>query len=652
MVRTIAVVLTIMVCAPTVDLRATDEPLVLSKEQEQFLKSLIPQVPEPKPTQEQQDQGFIIYWANPTANFYTNVAPTAEDLGRKPLIRTPAGEDEPLLLAVWGLRKFDYATVRVVNPFFETTVSGVPAQPGVYPQHRMATYYPGNLRGIPGHPVDKPQPKLLGKLGIPYFMHPTPDLTVEPGRNAFFWINVNVPKGTGSGKYEGQAELLLADNSAPQGETNRRYENLRRIIVPFTIEVLPIKLPRADVAYGAWFRGLVDGREKYPPQYLTDAMMMAYYRDMARHGHTSIGFYAGESIWDEQGHVTLEGRKCTKQVEMMIEAGLLHRDIPFLWLGAPHFGPQQSKRYAAEFRAEVEKRGWPDPVQYGHDEPGSAPWDQGLIKHFNQRHNFRAALRTATAISRKGVEIWGKHLDVWIVHNEFPKSPQLYEHFKTMAASHNAQLWEYDCVHRGTNPTWSRYHAGIYTWATGLEGNFIWCYGETFTWGSVMAQAWEPTFVRVQPSRFGPVSSVGWEARREGIEDYRYLRRIEALCKSGEGSKADEARRWLAELRARVLGTVIPQPPRYDAFCGWDERDLWSQCPQFQRGEFARIRDEAIQLLMDLEEVHSNAVRPDDRGDEAALRLTDHLMTIIESTDRRCDQNRIHLGNLGLTLVV
>ena len=597
MLRPIAVILALLACVPAACLRAADEPLKLSEEQEEFLKSLIPQVAAPKPTPEQAERGFIIYWADPTSNFYTNVPPGAEDLTRKPLIRTPAGEDEPLLLGVWGLRQFGYATVKTGRPFFKTTVSGVPAQPGVYPQNRIATYYPGNLRGIPGHPAGKQQPEPVGKLGIPYFLHPNPDLTVEPDRNAFFWINVHVPAGAAPGKYEGRAELLLADKPVPESESEQRYENLRRLSLPFTVEVLPVTLPRPDIAYGMWFRPL----KRLPQEYQTDAMMMGYYRDMARHGHTSIGYHVGETMWDEHGRVMLEGRECTKQVDMMIEAGLLRRDIPFLWLGAANLGPEQSKRYAAEFRAEAEKRGWPDPLQYGHDEPGWAPWDKGLIEHFNQRDNFRPALRTTTAISRKAVESWGKYLDVWIVHNEFPKSPALYEHFRTLAASHNAELWEYDCMHRGTNPTWHRYFAGIYTWATGLKGNFLWCYAEDWTWGSVMAMAWEPSFVRVQPSLFGPVSSVGWEARREGIKDYRYLRRIEELCQAAQAPEADKAREWLGALRKRVLETEIPEQPEYHAFCVWDKRDLWTQCPQFEPGEFARIRGEAIELVLDLQ---------------------------------------------------
>ena len=262
------------------------------------------------------------------------------------------------------------------------------------------------------------------------------------------------------------------------------------------------------------------------------------------------------------------------------------------------------RRYASELRAECKRRGWPEPLRYGPDEPPvEGERAKACREVFDVLAHLRPTLRIVTAISRRSVEVYGKDLDVWVIHNEFPKSAEIREHFEQLAAAHGAELWEYDCFHRGTNPTWSRYHAGIYTWPMGLKGNFIWRYGETFTWGSVMSQAWEPTFVRIQPGPFGPVTSVGWEARREGIEDYRYLRRIETLCETAEGRKADEARRWLAELRQRVLGTEIPDPPDVHRFCGWDKADLWTECPQFARGELSRIRAQAIDLLLEFQEL-------------------------------------------------
>ena len=55
------------------------------------------------------------------------------------------------------------------------------------------------------------------------------------------------------------------------------------------------------------------------------------------------------------------------------------------------------------------------------------------------------------------------------------------------------------------------------------------------------------------PSHSGPVPTVAWEARREGVEDYRVLRLLESRIKANASASAvDEARRYLVELRSRV----------------------------------------------------------------------------------------------------
>jgi hypothetical protein len=45
---------------------SAEEASELSDEKIAFLESLIPRVAEPKPTQQQSEQGGIIYWADPT----------------------------------------------------------------------------------------------------------------------------------------------------------------------------------------------------------------------------------------------------------------------------------------------------------------------------------------------------------------------------------------------------------------------------------------------------------------------------------------------------------------------------------------------------------------------------------------------------------
>jgi len=157
-------------------------------------------------------------------------------------------------------------------------------------------------------------------------------------------------------------------------------------------------------------------------------------------------------------------------------------------------------------------------------------------------------------------------------------------------------MWTYDCRHRGTNPTFNRFYPGLYTWALGLKGNFLWCYTENYAWeGDRFA-----TFCYVLPSLGGPISSVGWEERREGIEDYRTLTLLETcIAEKPDDPAAKEARAWLDGLRKRVdWNTWHSEPPmRY----GWDAPDLYSQCPNFAPAEFNAIRAKAHEYIIALQ---------------------------------------------------
>ena len=92
--------------------------------------------------------------------------------------------------------------------------------------------------------------------------------------------------------------------------------------------------------------------------------------------------------------------------------------------------------------------------------------------------------------------------------------------------------------------------------------------------------------------------SIAWEARREGIEDYRILRRIETLCQQKQGPIVDAARDWIEKLRQRV---ITPRNEEGPALPGVPKRLIQNIASQFGRGEIAEIRNQAIDLLIDLE---------------------------------------------------
>ena len=95
------------------------------------------------------------------------------------------------------------------------------------------------------------------------------------------------------------------------------------------------------------------------------------------------------------------------------------------------------------------------------------------------------------------------------------------------------------------------------------------------------------------------MSSVGWETRCEGIKDYRYLRALEQLLGDASGAPvASAARSWLDQLKGRVgWDTHANRPETAER---WDERDLYSQCPNIAPAEFARVREEAIESILGL----------------------------------------------------
>ena len=72
----------------------------------------------------------------------------------------------------------------------------------------------------------------------------------------------------------------------------------------------------------------------------------------------------------------------------------------------------------------------------------------------------------------------------------------------------------YSCVIRSWEVLRERYLTGIFSWANKVGGSFLWA-------GGGYAQFWWP-----QEGQ-GPLPMVGYEARRDGVEDYRYLQMLE-----------------------------------------------------------------------------------------------------------------------------
>ena len=75
------------------------------------LKVLPPVRQVPEFTQSQLTEGYAIWWGDYTTPFFEKQPPSLSELKRTPVCETTAGEYEPLVLGIWGLRDAGMVTL-------------------------------------------------------------------------------------------------------------------------------------------------------------------------------------------------------------------------------------------------------------------------------------------------------------------------------------------------------------------------------------------------------------------------------------------------------------------------------------------------------------------------------------------------------------
>jgi len=535
---------------------------------EAFLKLVPPLRKTPEFDEASKATGVAIWWADCGPHLFGEQPPTEEDLDRKPVIRAPAGEDEPLILCLWGLRDVGEAVLQASESAFPATI-------------RTVVYAPTM---VPGEDPRFAPVKGGRRIWIPTYLPEGDSVEVKAGKNAVFWVTVPVPKGMAPGKHEIALRLILK-------------ESKKVATLPVTVEVLPFALPRAKIAYGMYFRPSLKLMKR--KEYLTDEMMRAYWRDQARHGMTSATIFNYSRLHDEAGNLNLYGTPIEKNLKMtgfnptpvgkyleqMTEEGLVTEDVPVMFLDRGGIQLKHPKVGAilAAFKEEIARRGWPEILYYGLDEPAV---NERSLAHFKSIQVVRDRFRIVTAINDYAATAYGDYVDAWVL-NAGRTTPEIRE----LAARKRAEIWNYSCHNRGRgNIPFNRFYAGIYTWALKLKGNFIYAYCESYTWEQNDIEA---RYCWVLPSLEGPVPSTAWEARREGVEDYRMLALLEELIANDpEGARAREAKAWLEEVRGKVDWYLARDMP--PSLYPWNGPEIYPLCPNFEPKELSGVREKAI----------------------------------------------------------
>lgn len=523
--------------------------------------------PLPPLTAQEQERGYVCFTRNPLERVYHTAIPTREEITERLVLRAAPGQYEPLLLAVHALRPLSHLRVR---PSALTGPGGA-----VIPRANIEAR------------VTRPSRRNISSVSfeaLPLFLPLARTSDLAAGATRVFWLTVHVPEATAPGIYRGEVRVQAGD--APEQR------------VAMEVRVRPVRLLAPPIAFGMYYH-----LGRMPEQYRSREYQELYYRDMRAHGMTSVTTYNYPNIvTDEAGNQRLafeqpRGDYLSLDDEMALvrEVGPSAPGIPLLYLGSFAGGPG-GRTWTEALRRHQQERGWPELLIYVTDEP-STPERIEAAKREMAAYAGLEGIRTVTAGLH--VEELGPLYDVWI--------QGLAVDDKTMqrAAEWGKEVWSYDCSLHGATPRHDRYLAGLHAWAWRKRGVYQWAYTHfrdryvtpQGQWKG--ADAWQYGYVIAGPE--GPIPTVGWEGRREGVDDYRYLHTLEVLVEQARrgGSRqqratANRAGGFLDSLRASV--EADPWAERQ-----WRNMNEYATAfipqPEIKLADYDRIRETAAQFI-------------------------------------------------------
>ena len=363
---------------------------------------------------------------------------------------------------------------------------------------------------------------------------------IPKGQSVNFWLTFHAGPQARPGLHAGKIRIRPAGKS----HTDLKLE----------INVRDFQLQRPRAAFGMFFR------EDMLPQHIGGlaaprASVLAMFRDLADHGHNSGWFYPGGNFEDLP---PTDSSALDKLIPLAQQAGLLDRNVPSMICGGLPGGLQVDRlRTAIQWLdSERKRRDWPELIVFGTDEP-EYPRDADLVR--KQLRRLRGLpIRVNVDLSATAAYGYADLCDVLNVMDG-GISPEM----QAEAKRRGTQIWTYSyrIWREDFDPLRQRFYAGLYTWTHRLGGNWIWAYHHAHH-----RQVW------FAPGSHQPQPVTGYEARREGIDDYRYLQMLEDCITAAENQRlAAEADAWLRSLRARLADTVpnkvsAGRPLTLDAF--------------------------------------------------------------------------------------
>lgn len=509
--------------------------------------------PFPKTTAAEEATGCLFSVQPWLQAVYPSYAPTRTEINQPLVCRLAPGEFEPMTLSVTALRALKGVQASLAGDLEGPAGNRIAATNVTIGVVRNLTRWLTNRAPLePGQRFER----------TPTFIYPNQPFDVPARETVRLWLTVQADARQAPGVYRGAIETAW-----PGGGSWR---------VPIEVEVLPIRLSRATPVYGTYFSP--HHLKHLPASNRTEAAVMRAWADMKAHGMNSASIYAKlerrqpDKTWRIDLERPGETDSLPAQMRQLQASGMLEEARPQMLL--PGEAGSQGKIFNEERVVQAvetlrREHGWPELLWYLVDEPGSAK-RIALAKTLTAIVHRVPGVRTTTATIRN--ELYDSY-DVFIPG--IPGQMTALEEIVRRAEADGKEVWSYNCTWNGNHPINDRYYSGLYMWTSGLRGNWQWCFaGRGYREGSGagglprltdeldlgaianMEDPWYATYTLATPTHFIPTP--GWEARREGIDDFRYLQTLaEAVAtvnQNGSDERAAAARaaeRFLAEVKTR-----------------------------------------------------------------------------------------------------
>ena len=335
------------------------------------------------------------------------------------------------------------------------------------------------------------------------------NVDIPAGTTRRFWITIHIPADATPGLY--RTQLLVAKRATQLGPDLGRPDSLG--VLTYQVDVLPVNLLSAKETGMAFF--MFNDTEYYhqlSPDLVTEEFQTRVFEDMREHGMTTTTAYIVPVV---DGAFTLTGHddkhlSFEKTMRMLKKTDLMAPGLPLIWIWGGNFGPEVWGGVLEEAR----KNDWSEIVFYVSDEPGDPERARGVRESMKTINAFRQKnphynLRLTTALgSSRGIQVVGHYYDLWIgcMAQRIGESGVIAD-----AEMQRKELWVYDCMAAPVDAETDRYFFGVWAWVSGVTGCAHWTY---------FAQ---DHLSYVYPTKDELIPSIGWEAVREGIDDYRYL---------------------------------------------------------------------------------------------------------------------------------